>query len=99
MKNWRKTKDYRVWRVKVIRRDGSCRICGSRKKRHAHHLESGAFNPSLRFDVSNGVTLCKACHTNFHTNFKRSYRVKTTLYDFKNFQSLVKYLKDALCKK
>jgi replicative DNA helicase Mcm len=96
MSKWRHSREYRVWRVKVIRRDGQCVICGSRKHRHAHHLDSAAYHMDKRFKVDNGVTLCRGCHTKYHTDFNRSYRVKTTLYNFKNFQSLVKYLRGVL---
>jgi 5-methylcytosine-specific restriction endonuclease McrA len=94
--NWRKTREYRRWRVLVIRRDKVCDVCGSRQRRHAHHLNSGAYHPKERFDVDNGVTLCSKCHSNYHNNFNRSYRVKTTLYNYNNFKSLVKYLRGVL---
>ena len=91
--NWRKSKEYRRWRVAVIRRDGVCQVCDSRKNRHAHHIESAQYNIDLRFDVENGICLCKGCHIQYHTNFNRSYRVKTTRYNLENFLALVKYLK------
>jgi 5-methylcytosine-specific restriction endonuclease McrA len=93
---WRKTREYRYWRVAVIRRDKACIVCGSRKRRQAHHIKNGSHHASERFNIANGATLCYKCHMNYHTNFNRSYRVKTTLYNFKNFQSLVKYLKGVL---
>lgn len=91
--NWRHTKAYRLWRIFVIRRDKVCQVCGTRKGRQAHHKNSGKYFPLERFDVKNGVTLCKGCHTNFHTNFKRSFREKCTKYDFDNFMVLVNYIK------
>ena len=94
MKNWRKTREYRIWRVNVIRRDKKCKICGSIKKRHAHHIESGQYNPDLRFENNNGITMCYECHMNFHCNFKRSYRQKCSNYDLKNFKVLVNYIKE-----
>jgi len=93
MKTWRNSREYRLWRVEVIRRDKVCQVCGSRRHRHAHHLESAAYNKELRYVVDNGVCLCSECHTQYHTNFNRSYRVKTTKYNFLNFIALVKYLK------
>jgi hypothetical protein len=33
MANWRKTREYRVWRAQVIRRDKCCVICGNIKGR------------------------------------------------------------------
>ncbi len=91
---WRKSKEYRHWRVKVIRRDKVCVICGSGKKRQAHHIEDASYHADQRFDVENGVTLCYDCHRNFHTNFKRSYREKCTLSDWNNFICLTDYLRD-----
>jgi len=88
---WRESKKYRRWRVAVIRRDKVCQICGSKDKRHAHHIESASYNKDLRFDVSNGICLCSKCHVQYHTNFNRSYRVKTTRYNLENFKSLMKY--------
>ena len=95
-KNWRKTREYRKWRVKVIRRDKKCVICGSIKHRNAHHINHATYFPEQRFDENNGITLCRDCHTNFHCNFKKSFREKCTKYDFENFTVLVEYLKGAL---
>ena len=91
--NWRRTREYRMWRARVIRRDGRCVMCGAVKRRQAHHIEDGSHNPDLRFDVDNGVTLCAACHTAFHTMFKRSFRMKCCRADFDNFKDLWKHFK------
>jgi len=88
--NWRNSREYRIWRALVIRRDVRCVACGSIKNRHAHHKNSAIYFPEERFNVDNGVCLCSKCHTDFHTNFKRSYRVKATEYDFENFMTLIK---------
>jgi len=92
-KNWRNTRDYRVWRAKVIRRDKRCKVCNSIKNRVAHHLNSGSYFPDQRYDVENGICLCHDCHVQFHTNYKRSFKEKCTKYDFNNFMCLVKYFK------
>lgn len=93
--NWHNSREYRIWRAQVIRRDGICQVpgCGSREHRVAHHMNSGSYFPEERYDPKNGVTLCGKCHMNFHNNFKRSYRTKCTKYDFKNFIVLCIYLK------
>ena len=90
--NWRSTREYRVWRVLVIRRDKVCQVCGTRDNRHAHHINSASYFPEERFDVENGVCLCSKCHIMYHTDFNRSYRVKTDRYNFSNFMEVVKYL-------
>lgn len=92
--DWRKTKEYRQWRVSVIRRDSTCVICGSLQNRQAHHVEDGSRSIEGRFDVANGVTLCSKCHTQFHTSFKNSFREKCSLKDWNNFVSLVNYIKE-----
>ena len=57
--------EYKAWRYKVKARDGHCcRMpnCKMRRKLNAHHIKRWADFPSLRYEVSNGITLCKACH-------------------------------------
>jgi 5-methylcytosine-specific restriction endonuclease McrA len=83
--DWRKTREYRIWRANVIRRDKVCTVCGSGQHRQAHHIEQGAYNTALRYDISNGVTLCRTCHTSFHIDYKKGFRKKGTGDDFARF--------------
>lgn len=54
---------YKKWRKQVYVRDGyTCKMCGAKKKLEAHHIKLWAHFPELRFDVNNGITLCKKCH-------------------------------------
>ena len=78
---WRRSREYRLWRAAVIRRDGVCQNCGRRKDRHAHHIEHAAHSPELRFDVENGLTLCQRCHWMLHYLVKRSTRFKCAAKD------------------
>ena len=94
--DWRADRRYRVWRASVIRRDKKCVICGG-MGRQAHHIKNGQHHPDSRFDVDNGVTLCRACHTQFHCNFKNSFREKATEKDWFNFLALVNYVKGLKC--
>lgn len=63
---------YVAWRNAVLDRDGyRCQDCGRRCAKYekglaAHHLKSYAEYPDLRFDVNNGVTLCRSCHMARH---------------------------------
>ena len=91
--SWRDSREYRIWRAKVIRRDKRCVICNALKNRQAHHIYHATYYPEFRFDVNNGVCLCRECHTNFHTNFKRSFRQKCDLKDWHNFLALKDYFK------
>lgn len=65
----RKSLEYRTWRDSVFRRDDwTCQECGARSGNgstvylEAHHKKSFTKFIALRFDVSNGDTLCKTCH-------------------------------------
>lgn len=60
---WRKTTNYRQWRAEVITRDDrTCQFCASRKNLTAHHIVAASVNPDLRYEVRNGITLCRNCH-------------------------------------
>lgn len=55
------------WRRAVIARDEKkCIACGCVRRLSAHHIDGWAKNPTLRFEVSNGATLCHDCHWAFH---------------------------------
>jgi len=62
------TPEYRKWRKDVFKRDDySCRRCGKRGgKLNAHHIKPFAQYPKLRFELSNGITLCEPCHRQIH---------------------------------
>mgnify|MGYP001189276499 FL=1 len=60
-----KDPQYIKWRKLVYKRDGyKCQWpgCGMGKKLNAHHIKRWADFPGLRFEVSNGVTLCRYHH-------------------------------------
>lgn len=60
---------YKRWRYDVFVRDNfACRYCGDSRggNLRAHHLKSFAEFSNLRFEVSNGITLCDPCHKDLH---------------------------------
>jgi 5-methylcytosine-specific restriction endonuclease McrA len=67
-----KNPQYLAWRKAVLERDDYiCQHCGRKcKKRErglaAHHIKSYADYPELRYEVSNGMTLCRQCHMTLH---------------------------------
>lgn len=63
---------YIAWRTAVLERDGYiCQQCGRQcKKRErglaAHHIKPYAEYPDLRYELTNGLTLCRRCHMSLH---------------------------------
>ncbi len=56
---------FREWRRAVFLRDNYiCQDCGDNKGGNltAHHIKSFALFPMLRYDITNGITLCRKCH-------------------------------------
>lgn len=59
----RGTKEYKEWRWSVISRDNfSCLWCGAKEKLEADHIKRWSECKELRYEVSNGRTLCMMCH-------------------------------------
>jgi len=72
---------YRKWRTAVFQRDNwTCQTCGSNGFVEGHHIKSWANFPKLRYEINNGVTLCKKCHkeVNNEQREKEKYRLKRT---------------------
>lgn len=55
---------YKEWRTAVFERDSyTCQVCSERGTQlNADHIKRFADYPDLRFDISNGRTLCVSCH-------------------------------------
>lgn len=64
--------EYIDWRTAVYERDNfTCQECGARGvPLNAHHIKHWQHHPDLRFDVSNGVTLCEDCHAKKHPHLR-----------------------------
>lgn len=64
------TTEYKKWHNDVFERDDfTCQLCRVRGTYlHAHHIKGFSKYPNLRFTLSNGITLCKNCHMEVHSN-------------------------------
>ena len=77
------TPGYFAWRTRVLKRDGfTCVKCGSNENLQVHHLWGYKENPELAIVDSNGVTLCKHCHDQYH-NINGYYDINPR--DFEDF--------------
>lgn len=65
----RNSSEYAEWRKSVFERDNyTCVNCGSNGcVLNAHHIMRFSDFPELRFDTSNGLTLCRTCHIKEHS--------------------------------
>lgn len=63
---------YRCWRNNILKRDNyTCQMCGRKSKdgMQVHHIYPFVEYAELRFEVWNGVTLCKTpCHESIRGN-------------------------------
>jgi 5-methylcytosine-specific restriction endonuclease McrA len=63
----RNSTQYIAWKNAVLERDNfTCQRCGSKERLVAHHIKTWEEYPDLRLTVSNGETLCNACHNSHH---------------------------------
>lgn len=64
----RGTKEYKEWRISVFSRDEyTCQECNQiGGSLEAHHIKPFAKYEELRFELSNGLTLCVTCHKELH---------------------------------
>lgn len=87
----RETPEYREWRKSVFDRDFyTCQKCGCRNgngkyiRLEAHHIFNWAKYPEMRYELSNGITLCSQCHSDFHSVFGKKDNTKEQLNQFLN---------------
>lgn len=79
--NQRTSYFYDKWRKAVFQRDDyTCRMCGRRGGvLEADHVKPWSTHPELRYELSNGRTLCKPCHQTTDTYGGRMFTYLKTL--------------------
>jgi len=70
----RQSDQYKTWRTLVFQRDQYyCRMCGiTHCELEAHHIKPFSTNMDERFNIDNGLTLCKQCHKLLHKQEKEN---------------------------
>lgn len=82
----RRSSKMKEWRTAIFERDNyTCQECSIRSSKgvvaflHADHIQPFAYFPELRFELSNGRTLCYQCHLKTPTWGERA----KTLYELR----------------
>ena len=86
----RATFEYINWRKLVFEKNHfTCVKCGKTNcYLNAHHIKNWKDNEDSRYDVDNGITLCRECHIEFH----KIYGKKNN-----NIQQLNEFLDKNIC--
>lgn len=78
------------WRKLVFDRDKFfCQICGKNGGVNAHHMFSWDKYKDKRYEVSNGITMCRNCHKMFHKTFGWGNNTEEQYLAFKSNYSKV----------
>lgn len=80
-----RTYELKEWKVTVKERDNyTCQRCFGKHNKllEAHHIKSKEEYPELIYDVDNGVTLCKSCHSIVHRKINK--KLKTGIFSIKS---------------
>lgn len=87
----RNSNQYNEWRQEIFKSDFyTCQCCGVHGgDLNAHHLKDFANHPDLRFDISNGITLCANCHDStvegsFHNLYGTHGKTESELQEYIN---------------
>lgn len=76
-----KTDRWRIFREMIFRRDEyKCVRCNEKTELQPHHIKRVTLYPSLFYDPSNVITLCRKCHETNHINAQSRY-----IYDQEGF--------------
>ena len=78
-----------LWSEKIKERaDNKCEKCGNRRYVQAHHIIPRT-NYALRYDLENGVALCRACHLYW------AHKDTVDFYDWVTSRRDIEYLKQS----
>lgn len=81
----RKSGEYIEWRMAVYKRDNyTCKKCQQKGgKLNAHHIIPFSVDKSLRFDISNGITLCTKCHKKEHLKLSQKKNKQMDIFEIR----------------
>lgn len=94
LRRLRNVSEYYNWRISVFERDCyTCRKCfdSTGGNLEAHHILNFSSHPDGRYDIDNGITLCKTCHTVGKESFHSIYGTRNN-----NLEQLREFLANKL---
>ncbi len=71
-----------TWGQAVKKRDNyTCTKCGNKNDVEAHHIIPYSEQPDLKYELSNGTTLCHSCHLQVHgKECRKEYSMRPYVY-------------------
>lgn len=81
----RKVPGYKQWAKDVKEKDDyACVVCGDSSSGNlvSHHLDAWLSFPEKRFDLDNGVCLCRDCHYDFHGRYGNGDNTREQFIEF-----------------
>lgn len=79
----RNSEEYFQWKISVFKKDNyTCQCCGIKTNLEAHHIENFSSNEDKRFEIDNGLTMCKECHNPIYQgSFHHTYGTRNNNLD------------------
>lgn len=76
----------RIFINSVLERDNyTCKICNRKSiELQVHHLNGYNWDIENRYNINNGITLCKECHKDFHKQYGRGNNTKEQFIEYAN---------------
>jgi len=92
MNDRRDDPEFERWaRAVKVNDDFTCQICSAKGVYlEAHHKNGWNAFPDERYDLDNGVTLCKRCHDRFHETYGYGGNTK---YQFDEYSKVAELLR------
>lgn len=84
---------YKKWRKDVIERDNHCcqwPMCSKKTRLEVHHIKKWSEFPLLRYNIQNGITLCREHHKSIKNKEADFENLFTTILNYKLFDRLNK---------
>lgn len=81
----RDSRECKKWSKNIMSQfNYKCIVCGDTRRLNAHHLDGFNWAIEKRFDLENGVCMCKKCHCDFHSVYGVGSNTKEQFIEYIN---------------